>query len=175
VGITNFEVIQSTGPAGGPRSPGAPFAQAGADFSVPVGVPMILSGWVHYTNTPPLAIQWRRYSGPTNVVIANATQTNATATFNAPGTYTLMLSASNGIHAVAYDAVVVAASSAIMLSLAPAEASVNLSWTGGTPPFVVERCEHWPAGPWNNVLTTSVQNASLPISSGTGFFRVRGN
>jgi len=31
VGITNFEVVQSTGPNGGPRSPGAPVAVAGPD------------------------------------------------------------------------------------------------------------------------------------------------
>ena len=36
VGITNFEVIQSTGPTEGPRSPGAPTTSAGPDQSAPL-------------------------------------------------------------------------------------------------------------------------------------------
>src|SRR5207247_3744378 len=31
IGITNFEVVQTTGPTEGPRSPGAPAANAGPD------------------------------------------------------------------------------------------------------------------------------------------------
>ena len=53
------------------------------------------------------AIHWTKYSGPGLVNFGDASVTNTTASFAAPGTYTLMLSASDGVHAVAYDAVAV--------------------------------------------------------------------
>ena len=175
VGITNFEAIQSTGATQGPRSPGAPIANAGADRIVPVGLPAQLPGFVSFTNTLPTTNLWQRYSGPTNVTFVNPALTNTSVTFGAPGVYTLMLSGSNGVHAVAYDAVVINAVSIIVLNVARSGANVNLSWTGGTPPFVVERSAVLPASSWSGVATTSVQNASIPIASGNAFFRVRGN
>ena len=175
VGITNFEAIQATGPTQGPRSPGAPVAYAGNDQTVAVGVPVPLQGFVSFTNTSPTTNLWKRYSGPTNVTFVNAAQTNTTATFGAPGVYTLMLSASNGVHAVAYDAVVINATAAIVLDVARAGANVNLTWTGGVAPFVVERSATLPASSWSGVVTTSVQNVSLPLTPGNAFFRVREN
>jgi hypothetical protein len=175
VGITNFEVIQTTGPTQGPRSPGAPVVNAGADVSAFTGVPVQLHGSINYTGTPPLTVQWKRYSGPTNLTFTSATQPNATVLFNAPGSYTLMLSASNGLHAVAYDAVVVTVTSAIFMTATQAGANLNLSWTGGAPPFVIERATNFPPTTWSSVLTTAVQNASVPILPGHAFFRVRGN
>ena len=175
VGITNFEVIQTAGATQGPRSPGAPVANAGTDQSTFVGVPMQLRGYVNYTSTIPLVIQWKHYSGPTNVTFASANQTNTTATFTAPGVYTLMLSASNGVHAVAYDAVVIAVSPVISMAITRVGANVQLTWTGGSPPFVIERSTTLPATSWSAALTTSVQSASFPIAPGTTFFRVKGN
>lgn len=175
VGITNFEAIVSTGANEGPRSPGAPIANAGPDRSASISVPLQLQGFASFTNTIPTTIQWKPYSGPTNVTFANASQTNTMATFNAPGVYTLMLSASNGIHAVAYDAVVVTVSSTITLGVTRAGANLNLTWSGGAPPFVVERATSFPTTIWSSALTTSVQNASIPILPGQAFFRVRGN
>ena len=175
VGITNFEAIQSTGPTQGPRSPGAPLAYAGTDRSVAVGVPVQLQGFVSFTNTFPTTNLWRRYSGPTNATFVNAAMTNTTVTFGAPGVYTLMLSGSNSVHAVAYDAVVISATSSITLNVVRVGGNVNLTWTGGTAPFVVERSSTLPASSWSGVVTTSVQNASIPITPGIAFFRVRGN
>ena len=175
VGITNFEAIQTTGPNEGPRSPGAPTANAGPDQNVFPGATVQLQGFVSFPNTLPVTNQWGLYSGPTNVTLASTTQTNTTATFNAPGVYTLMLSATDGVHAVAYDAVVITVSPAITLAIAPAGANVNLKWTGGSPPFVVERANTLPAGSWAGVLTTSVQNASVPRLGSAGFFRVKEN
>ena len=105
ISATNFEVIQTTGPNEGPRSPGAPVANAGPDQTVPVGVPVTLPGVVTFSNAPPV-IQWKLYSGPGTVTFGNAALTNTTATFSAPGVYTLELSAADGVHAVAYDAAV---------------------------------------------------------------------
>jgi hypothetical protein len=123
-------------------------------------------------------IQWKLYSGPnTNgVAFGNTAQTNSTATFSTPGVYTLMLSASNGVHTVAYDAVVVtvAATNVIRLSVAPAGTNLNLSWTGGTGPFVIQKTLSLIPS-WSNVLTTSQQNASIPITGANAYFRVKGN
>jgi hypothetical protein len=173
ISITNFEVIQTTGPNEGPRSPGAPVANAGPDQTVPSGVPVPLSGVVVFSNSTPV-IQWTMYSGPGTVTFENAAQTNTTATFSAPGVYTLELSADDGVHAVAYDAALITVSNVINVSVARAGTNVNLNWTGGTPPFVVERAGALPAGPWSGVVTTSLQNASVPVTNPAGYFRVRG-
>jgi len=173
IGATNFEVIQSTGSTGGPRSPGAPAANAGPDQTVQSGQPVTLPGFVSFSNTPPV-IQWKRYSGPGTVTFGNAAQTNTTATFSAPGVYALELSADDGVHAVAYDAAVITVSNVIQLSVTRAGTNVNLSWSGGTPPFVVERTGTLPAGAWIDLLMTSLQNTTVPITNGAGYFRIRG-
>src|SRR5208282_4220626 len=172
ISITNFEVIQTTGPNEGPRSPGAPVANAGPDQTVPVGVPVQLQGVVVFSNTPPV-IQWQKYSGPGTVTFGNAAQTNTTATFSAPGVYTLELSAADGVHAVAYDAAVFTVTNVINLSIALAGKNVNLSWTGGTAPFVVQETGVLPAGSWSDVVTTSLQNASVPMTNATTFFQIQ--
>src|SRR6185436_3370437 len=67
-----------------------------------------------------ISVQWTKYSGPGTVAFGNATQAATSATFSLPGTYTLLLSVRDGIHAVAYDAVVVTVSE-------------TTGSTGGTP------------------------------------------
>jgi len=119
-------------------------------------------------------ILWKQYSGPGTVTFGNAAQTNTTATFSAPGVYTLELSAADGVHAVAYDAAVFTAIAAINLSIIMTGTHANLSWTGGTAPFVVQETSLLPTGTWNNVLTTNAQNVSLPLTGAAGFFRVQG-
>jgi hypothetical protein len=173
ISITNFEVIQTTGPDEGPRSPGAPVANAGPDKTVPSGVPVPLSGVVVFSNSTPV-IQWTLYSGPGTVTFGNAALTNTTATFSAPGVYTLELSAADGVHAVAYDAAVFTVTNAINVSIARTGTNVNLSWTGGTAPFVVEKVGALPAGSWSDVVTTSLQNASVPMTNAAAFFRIQG-
>jgi hypothetical protein len=171
ISATNFEVIQTTGPNEGPRSPGAPVANAGPDRTVPVGVPVTLPGVVTYSNTPP-PILWKQYSGPATVTFGNAAQTNTTATFSAPGVYTLELSAADGVHAVAYDAAVYTATTGISLAISVTGTNVNLSWTGGTAPFVLQETSALSAGTWSDVLTTNAQSVSLPLAGAGGFFRV---
>jgi len=174
ISITNFEVIQTTGPNEGPRSPGAPAANAGADQTVSLVSGATLQGFVSFTGAPPV-IAWKLYSGPGTVMFGNPAQTNTTASFRAPGVYTLMLSADDAVHAVAYDAVVVTVTSGFTITVARAGTNLNLAWTGGTPPFVVEQADFSPANPWSGVATTSLQTVSVPIPSGIRFFRVRGN
>lgn len=174
IAITNFEVVQTTGAAEGPRSAGAPVADAGADLARPVGQAIPLRGVVTFSNAPP-ATRWIEYAGPGTVTFGNAAQTNTTATCSVPGVYTLELSADDGIHAVAYDAVVVTVTNALYVAATRAGTSVNLTWTGGTPPFVLEQAGTLPAGAWSGVVTTSTQSASVPITNGRSFFRVKGN
>jgi hypothetical protein len=171
VAITNFEVIQATGPAEGPRSPGAPVAYAGVDRTV--ALTTTLAGYVNFTS--PVTNQWKLYSGPGNATFGNTAQTNTTATFSAPGVYTLRLSADDGTHAVAYDAVVLTVTSGVTLAVTPNGTNVNLSWNGGTPPFVVQRSSGLAPASWSGVVTTSQQSIMLPRTNGSGFFRVRGS
>jgi hypothetical protein len=106
IAIGNFEVVQTTGPTEGPRSAGAPSVNAGPDQFIEWPTSISLGGSV---NDPSgrAAITWKLYSGPAGVSFANANQAATTATITDPGTYTFMLGADDGVHAVAYDAVVV--------------------------------------------------------------------
>ena len=106
IGISNFEIVQTTGPSEGPRSPGAPSVNAGADQFLEGAGAVSLNGAV---NDPSgnATVLWKLYSGPGGVSFANQNQAITTASVSAPGTYTFMLSADDGVHAVAYDAVVV--------------------------------------------------------------------
>jgi hypothetical protein len=173
IAITNFEVIQSTSTNEGPRSPGAPVADAGPDQTVVPGTAVQLQGAVNYTGTLP-AIQWQLYSGPVGVIFGNSTQTNTTASFSVPGIYILMLSAADGVHAVAYSAVVITVSQPISLSITQTGTNVNLAWTGGLPPYVVQEATSLPTGAWSGVVTTTTQNATVPLSNTNIFFRVIG-
>jgi hypothetical protein len=173
VAITNFEVIQTTGPNEGPRSPGAPLADAGSDQTAPVGLPFQLQGAVLFTGAPPV-ISWKLYSGPGPVIFGDATLTNTTVNFSVPGIYTLELSADDGTHAVTYDAVVITVTNGISVSIALTGTNMNISWTGGSPPYVVQRIGILAATTWSDIVTTSVQNTSVPITNIGGFFRVKG-
>ena len=104
VSISNFEVVQSTGSNAGPRSAGAPTASAGYDQYLTFGATASLPGAVSGSSP---TIQWTMYSGPGTVTFGNAAQAATTAAFSLPGTYILMLSADDGVHAVAYDAITV--------------------------------------------------------------------
>jgi hypothetical protein len=101
--VSNFEVVQTTGVNEGPRSAGAPTANAGPDFSVTTGSNAALNGIV--TSSLATTLQWKLYSGPAAVTFGNASQAITTATFPVPGIYTLMLSAKDYVHTPAYDAV----------------------------------------------------------------------
>jgi hypothetical protein len=170
--ITNFEVIQTTGTNEGPRSAGAPAANAGPDQAVPAGPPVQLQGVVTFSNSPPV-IQWNWYSGPGTVTFGNAALTNTTANFSAPGTYTVELGADDGVHAVAYDAVVITVTNVITVSIARAGTNVNVNWSGGVAPYVVQRAGALPPT-WSDVVTTGFNSTNLPMTNASGFFRVRG-
>ncbi|MBI1177703.1 hypothetical protein GC207_09730 [bacterium] len=172
IGISNFEVVQTTGTNEGPRSPGAPSASAGADATTIPGKPLQLAGFVDASL--PVTIVWKKYSGPGSVVFDDATKTNTIATFDQPGPYTLMLSADDGVHAVAYDAVVVQVSNGIQLQVNRTGENIELYWTGGNAPFAVESSPTIPAVFWDPVTNTDAFSLILPVDDLRRFFRVNG-
>jgi hypothetical protein len=172
IAITNFEVIQTTGPNEGPRSAGAPSANAGPDQTVSLAAGAQLQGAVNFTGSPPV-ILWKLYSGPGTVLFGNASQTNTTASFTAPGTYTLLLSADDAVHAVAYDAVIITVTNGIALSISLSDTNATLSWIGGSPPYVLQKADTFPPISWEGIVTTSQTSASVPLVPSNRFFRVK--
>jgi hypothetical protein len=109
IDINNFEVIQTTGATGGPRSPGAPSANAGPDqwITATTGVPASANLAGAVTAPGVVTIQWKLYSGPAAVTFGNTASAVTTASFPIPGIYTLMLSATDSVHTPAYDAITI--------------------------------------------------------------------
>lgn len=106
IDVSSFEVIQTTGPTEGPRSPNVPTANAGTDITTTVGSQVNLNGAVSGGTTAP-TITWYRYSGPTGLTFTSTSTAVTKVTFSQAGTYTLMLRADDRVHTPAYDAVVV--------------------------------------------------------------------
>src|SRR5256885_14928609 len=69
IDVSNFEVIQTTGPTEGPRSPGAPSVDAGADQTIN-NLSTTLAGTI-VDPSGTATILWKLYSGPAPVNIAN--------------------------------------------------------------------------------------------------------
>src|SRR5687767_11841647 len=127
IAITNFEVVQTTGATEGPRSPGAPVADGGADLSVAPRTAISLSGSVQTSvGTGPLVTEWKLYSGPGLAQFSDAARTNTTVSFDSAGEYILMLKATDGIHAPSYDTVRVRVSDAFTVSVRTEGTSVRL-------------------------------------------------
>ena len=172
VGITNFEVVQTTGQNEGPRSPNPPAANAGLDRTVSPGQTVTLEGNVAWIGLP-TTNRWKLYSGPGTATFADATQTNTTVNFSGPGIYTLLLSADDGVHAVAYDAAVFTVTQSIGVTISRSGTNALLNWSGGLAPFVIERTTALSPQDWRPVLTNSLSSATLPLSDSAGLFRVR--
>jgi hypothetical protein len=52
-------------------------------------------------------------------------------------------------------------------------ASIRLTWTGGSGPFIVQKKATLTDANWTNVLTTPTQTALVPSDGAAGFFRVQ--
>ncbi len=101
--INNFEVVESTGPTGGPRSPGAPTANAGIDQTVTLSGGAALNGVVTGSGVTTLWYLYPLSAEPGTVVFGNSATASTIASFSATGTYTLMLQASDGVHTPAFS------------------------------------------------------------------------
>lgn len=107
IDINQFEVVSTTGPTGGPRAAGGPSAGAGADQNVQLASGATLSGSAGGTG---ITTTWSLYdpaNAPGTATIAAPGSLNTTVTFSAAGAYTFLLTATDGTHTPAYDAVVV--------------------------------------------------------------------
>ncbi len=76
-------------------------------------------------------------------------QTNSFASFTAPGNYTFMFSAANGVHTPAYDAVIVNVMPTLRINLARSGTNVALKWSGGSPPYHLERATSLTLSNWS--------------------------
>ena len=176
IDVNSFEVVQTTGPDEGPRSPGAPTAEAGPDFDLPYPGTANLHGSVTGAG---VGVAWTKYAGPGTVTFGNAAQAATTATFSMPGTYTLRLDGRDGVHAVARDAVVVKVILPVLVMKAGNDATVSFrSATGQT--YRVERTLDLVLGPWtviaDNLAGTGaaleVVDAGALTSFPAAFYRV---
>jgi hypothetical protein len=177
IAITNFEVVQTTGASEGPRSPGAPVAEAGMDLSAAPRTAISLSGFVQTSaGTGPLVTEWKVYSGPGPAQFSDATRTNTTVTFEAMGEYVLMLKATDGIHAPSYDTVRVRVAEtvpeAFAVSVRRDGSLVRLDWPDVGGSYAVESTDDLSKS-WGLSVPVPGTEFVVPEPSGQRFFRVR--
>ncbi len=178
IAISNFEVVQSTGATQGPRAPGAPGASAGSAQTIPFGATAVLQGGVSASGATPL-VQWKKYSGPGTVSFGNAAQAATTASFSLPGSYTLMLSADDGSHAVAFDAV----TTNVVLTAAGTASGSDFVVHFPTLPgrsYQIEECTDMSSTVWATVADNLSGNGSplhIPVAGALAktkaFYRVK--
>jgi hypothetical protein len=171
ISITNFEVIQTTGAAEGPRSPGAPIAHAGIDQTATTDVPLALKSYVESSYAP--TVHWSVYSGAGPAMVSNASSTNATVTFTAPGNYVLLLSADDGVHAVAYDVIHVSVANGISASITPSGSAGNITWSGSTAPHVIEQAISLNSPQWLPIATNTTHSLTIQFTNQMAFYRIR--
>jgi len=178
IGVSNFEVIQTTGPTEGPRSPGAPTASAGAATTIVWPANSVnLAGVVTGTN---LTVQWKQYSSTGTATFTNAAQAATKVTFSQPGTYTLMLNASDGVHAVARDAVTINVTVPVSVGTSGSNRVVTFGTANGQNYSVERATSLAAAGNWSTLASGIVGNGSAAhvsdpnvVTSGQVFYRVR--
>jgi hypothetical protein len=107
IDINQFEVISTTGPSEGPRASGGPNADAGTDQNVQLASGAVLAGAATGSG---LTTTWSLYdptSAPGSATITAPTSLTTSVTFSAAGAYTFVLTADDGMHTPAYDAVII--------------------------------------------------------------------
>jgi hypothetical protein len=176
IDINNFEVIQTTGPTGGPRSPNPPSVDAGADQIVDLATSATLYGTVNDPSGTS-AIQWKLYSGPGPVNITNANAPVTNVSFSKIGTYTFLLSADDAVHAVAYDGVIVTVHLPVTLAPDHSDLLISFPTTAGQAYRLEQSVD--PEGPWtiamNNINGTGsviTLRAANALTQARGFYRV---
>lgn len=125
-------------PKPGPVTNRAPVANAGADRSLTLPANLALTGSATDDGLPAgsaLTYAWSRVSGPGTVAFAPANAATTTASFTAPGTYVLRLTASDGQLSDGDDVtvtVIAAPASAVAINFQPAAAPTQAGWTPDT-------------------------------------------
>jgi len=163
IDINNFEVVQTTGAASGPRTPGAPSVNAGADVTVQFSNSVNLEGTISDPSGT-AAVHWNQYSGPGVVTFADASQWQTSATFSAPGLYTLILSAADGLHPVAYDAVVIRSVPRVSADVSGNDFVITFATVVGQQ-YRVEQSGELPALQWSIVADNiNGTGADIPVT-----------
>ena len=129
IGIGQFEVIQTTAANQGPRSPGAPTANAGPDQTVALSAGATLAGGSTGTGT---TLTWTLYdstAGGSTATFHNAAKADSRVSLSVPGTYRLRLEVADGVHTPAYDVV-----------------QITVTDDGGSPPVIVPETPASPTG-----------------------------
>ena len=137
IDVSNFEVIATTGPEEGPRSPEAPTVDAGPDQVVDLGTAVMLHGAVDAPAGNP-TVQWKLYSGPDDAAIEAPGSTETSVNFTQPGSYLLELSANDGAHAVAYDAVAISVMPPVRMANISTRAAIGLAENVSIGGFIVQ-------------------------------------
>ena len=136
ISIDNFEVIQTTGPTEGPRSPGAPTVDAGPDQVIGIDDTATLRAVISAPNGG-TTINWRLYSGPAPVQLTNSNTATANASFTAPGSYTFMVSVTDNIHVVAHDAVIINVMPHVRMANVSTRAAVGTTQSVAIAGFII--------------------------------------
>ncbi len=127
----------------------APIVSAGADGAVQIPGAVSLAGSVSDDGLPEVpgtvTVGWSKASGPGAVTFADPLSVSTTATFGAPGTYVLRLSASDGASSSSDD---------VTVEVAPAPVPPSIV----TPPTNRTVVEHQPA------VFTVVAQGTAPLS-----------
>ncbi len=138
IDISDFEVVVATGPTEGPRAANAPAAGAGADQTVQLAAGATLSGSASGSG---LTTTWSLYdpaNAPGTVSIAAPGALTTAVGFSAAGAYTFLLTAADGSHTPAYDAVVVTVLADGSANPAPTLSAISpASWTAGAGAFTM--------------------------------------
>ncbi|HEV7403627.1 MAG TPA: hypothetical protein VGO11_11895 [Chthoniobacteraceae bacterium] len=174
VSIGEFEIVATTGPTEGPRSPGAPVVNAGAATAVSSGSQALLAGF----STAGGTAQWKLVSGPGTVAFGTPTQTATTATFSQPGKYKLMLSVDDGVHAVAYSTTTVDVLPVPTVSSSGTNAVITFATTTGST-YRLESRPNLTGGTWT-VLADNIAGTGAAkqfthtgaLTQGAQFYRV---
>ncbi len=171
IDINQFEVITTTGVNEGPRAANEPSADAGVDQNVQLAVGAALSGSATGSG---ITTSWSLYdptNAPGTVTNAAPNSVNTSITFSAAGAYTMLLSVSDGIHATAYDAVVITVLSSGGANPAPTLTDISpLSVNAGSGAFTLtlNGANLLPS----STVTWTGQSALLPLTATSGQFTV---
>jgi hypothetical protein len=136
ISIDNFEVIQTTGPTEGPRSPGAPTVDAGPDQVIGIDDTATLRAVISAPNGG-TTINWRPYFGPAPVQLTNSNTATANASFTVPGSYTFMVSVTDNIHVVAHDAVIINVMPHVRMANVSTRAAVGTTQSVAIAGFII--------------------------------------
>ena len=83
-------------------------------------------------------MQWKSYSGPNDVAIDDPGSAETFVNFTQPGSYLLELSADDGVHAVAYDAVAISVMPPVRMANISTRAAVGVAENVSIGGFIVQ-------------------------------------